>query len=122
MKKDQSVKMKDTVFKISALLILLAAIIYLFNPVVAACTMAVGVIGFGWGIFTSPYPGKSIRGKRLASIRVFGVIAMAIATYLMFEQMNEWVVALLIGAILILYTAIILPHEYAREQRENNKE
>lgn len=122
MKKDQSVKIKDTVFKISALLILLAAIIYLFNPVVAACTMAVGVIGFGWGIFTSPYPGKSIRGKRLASIRVFGVIAMAIATYLMFEQMNEWVVALLIGAILILYTAIILPHEYAREQRENNKE
>lgn len=122
MKKDQSVKIKDTVFKISALLILLAAIVYLFNPVVAACTMAVGVIGFGWGIFTSPYPGKSIRGKRLASIRVFGVIAMAIATYLMFEQMNEWVVALLIGAILILYTAIILPHEYAREQRENNKE
>lgn len=121
MNKDKSAKVKDTVFKISALLILLAAVIYLFNPIVAACTMAVGVIGFGWGTFTSPYPGKSMRGKRLASIRAFGVIAMAVATYLMFEQMNEWVVAMLVGAILILYTAIILPHEYAREQREENK-
>lgn len=120
MNKDKSAKIKDTVFKISALLILLAAGVYLFNPFVAACTMAVGVIGFGWGIFTSPYPGKSMRGKRLASIRVFGVIAMAVATYLMFEQMNEWVLAMFIGAILILYTAIILPHEYAREQREEN--
>ncbi len=121
MNKDKSVKLKDTVFKISALLILLAAVVYLFNPFVAACTMAVGVLGFGWGMFTSPYPGKSMRGKRLASIRAFGVIAMAVATYFMFEKMNEWVVAMLVGAILILYTAIILPHEYAREQREDEK-
>lgn len=120
MDKFKEPKTKDTVFKISALLILLAAVIYLFNPFVAACAMAVGVIGFGFGVFTTPYPGKSMRGKRLASIRVFGVVAMAVATYLMYEQMNEWVVAMLIGAVLTLYTAIILPREYEREKREDD--
>lgn len=121
MNKKISPKTKDTIFKIASMLIILAAILYEFNPLVAACTMVVGVIGFGWGAFTSPYPGKNLRGKRLVTIRVFGVIAMAVATYLMFEQMREWVVFMLIGAILILYSAIMLPREYKREQTEDNK-
>lgn len=120
MKQPKENKTKDLVFKLAALLILIAAVVYLFNPIVAAYAMAVGVVGFGWSTFTSPYPGKSMRGKRLFSIRVFGVVMMAVATYLMFEQLNEWVIAMLISAILILYTAIILPREYEREQQESN--
>lgn len=112
-------KIKDTVFKLSALLILLAAIVFEFNALVATVCMIVGVIGFAWPSFTTPYPGKSLRGKRLVSIRVFGVMSMAISAYLMFERMNEWVIFTLIGVLLTLYSAILIPREYAKEKNED---
>lgn len=111
-------KTKDFIFKLSALLILVAAVSYLFNPVVAAYIMAVGVTGFGGVCFTTPYPGKSLRGKRLFSIQIFGIAFMAIATYLMFVRKNEWVISMLAAAFLLLYTTIMLSREYEREKRE----
>lgn len=110
-------KTKDFIFKLSALLILAAAISYLFNPVVAAYIMAVGVTGFAAITFTTPYPGKSLRGKRLFSIQIFGIVFMAIGTYLMFAQKNEWVISMLVAAFLLLYTTFMLSREYEKEKK-----
>lgn len=110
-------KSKDFIFKLSALLILAAAVSYLFNPVFAAYIMAIGVIGFAGVTFTTPYPGKSLRGKRLFSIQIFGIVFMAISTYLMFVRMNEWVISMLIAAFLLLYTTFMLSKEYEKEKK-----
>lgn len=112
-------KPKDFIFKLSALLILAATISYIFNPVVAAFIMAIGVLGFAGVTFTTPYPGKSLRGKRLFSIQIFGIAFMAISTYLMFEQKNEWVISMLVAAFLLLYTTFMLSKEYNKEKDEN---
>lgn len=112
-------KSKDFIFKLSALLILAAAISYIFNPVIAAYIMAVGVFGFTAITFTTPYPGKSLRGKRLFSIQIFGIAFMAIATYLMFVQKNEWVISMLVAAFLLLYTTLMLSKEYKKEKKED---
>lgn len=112
-------KVKNIFFQISAILILLAAVIYYFDVTVAKYMMVVGVAGFAATTFTTPYPGKSIRGKRLFNIQVLAVILMAVATYLMFVDMGGWVVLLLISAILTLYSSVVLASVYKKEKEES---
>lgn len=112
-------KTKNIIFQISAILILLAAIVYNFYPQIAKCIIIVGVIGYAGTTFTSPYPGKNIRGKRLFNISIFATILMIVSAYLMFINTHQWVVTLLIAAILTLYCSIILPRVYKKEQEDD---
>lgn len=112
-------KIKNLFFQVAAILILIAAVIYYFDVNIAKYIMLVGVAGFAASILTTPYPGKSLRGKRLFNIQVLAVILMAVATYLMFIDMGGWVVLLLISALLTLYCSIVLPQVYKKEQEEN---
>ncbi len=111
-------KLKNILFQASAILILIAAIIYYFDTTIAKYMMIVGVSGFAAITFTTPYPGKSIRGKRLFNIQILAAILMAVSTYLMFVDINGWVVILLISAILILYSSIIISQVYKQEQED----
>lgn len=123
MNKFLSDKTKDFIFKASAVLILIAAIVYLFNATVASYTMIIGVAGFALKTFFTPYPGKSTRGKRLYNIQIFGILFMVMSTYFMFVGRNEWVVLMLIAAILTLYASFLLPKVYRQElEDEENKE
>lgn len=114
-------KVKNVFFQISAIIILVAAIVYYFDPTIAKYLMIVGVAGFAAITFTTPYPGKSIRGKRLFNIQILAVLLMAVATYIMYIDMKEWVIILLVSAILTLYSSILLPNVYKKEQEENDK-
>ena len=113
-------KFKDVLFQISAILVLVAAIVHNFDVTIAKYLMLVGVSGYAVSVFTTGYTGKSIRGKRLYNILIFSVLLMAVSAYLMFADMNQWVITLLIAAVLTLYASIILPRVYKKEQDENN--
>lgn len=116
-------KKKDFLFRASAILILIAATVFLFNPVVASYVMIIGVAGFTITTFLTPYPGKSIRGERLYNIKIFGIVFMVMSTYLMYVQRNEWVVTMLIAAFLTFYSAILLPKIYQQElDKEKGKD
>ncbi|NDV78009.1 hypothetical protein [Dysgonomonas sp. 511] len=104
-------KTKNIFFQISAIVILLAAIVYYFEAGIAKYMMIAGVAGFTAVVFTSPYRGKSLRAKRLFNIQIFAVLLMAVSAYLMFVDINFWPVILLVSAILTLYCTIILPKE-----------
>lgn len=114
-------KVKNIFFQIAAILILLAAVVYYFDNSIARYVMIVGVAGFAAVTFTTPYPGKSIRGKRLFNIQILAVLLMIVVTYLMFIDMSGWVVVLLISALLTLYSSIVLPRIYQKEQDEEDK-
>lgn len=114
-------QVRNTIFQLSAILILSSAILYSFSVLVAKYAMIIGVIGYGFIIFTGKYPGKSLRGKRLYNIQVFGVLFMVASAYLMFAGKHEWVVTLFIAAILTLYCSIMLPRTYKKEQDEDKK-
>lgn len=122
MNKFISDKTKDFLFKASAILILIAAIVYFFNEAVASYTMIIGVAGFALTTFFTPYPGKSVRGKRLYNIQIFGIVFMVMSTYFMFVRRNEWVVLMLVAAILVLYAAVLLPKVYQKELEELEEE
>ncbi|WP_242034335.1 hypothetical protein [Dysgonomonas sp. BGC7] len=111
-----NLKTKNIFFQIAAILILIAASMYSFNTIIAKYMMIVGVAGFAAVVFTSPYKGKSLRGKRMFNIQILAVLLMAVSTYLMFVDMSAWPVTLLIAALLTLYCSIILPKIYNKEK------
>jgi phosphatidylserine synthase len=109
---------KNIFFYVSSILILGAAIVYYFLPAIAGYLMIAGVAGFAAVTFTSPYPGKSFRGKRLFNIQIFAVLLMIGAAYLMNVQMNQWVILMLLAAIFTLYSSILISKELEKEGKE----
>ncbi|MBZ4652117.1 MAG: putative rane protein [Proteiniphilum sp.] len=110
----------DILLRISALLILLSAVLYLFMPTVAPWIMAFSVALFAVRTVASPYPGKSIRGKRLFYFQIFSTLLMIMATYLMFRQRNEWALVMLCGALFMLFATVMMPRELQREINHKN--
>lgn len=110
-------KTKTLIFQISGISILMAAILYLFLPTFAPWIMAFAVAAFGAITATTPYPGKSIRGKRLFNFQILGCVFMVVATYLMFKQRNEWALVMVVGAVFLLYASIVLPKELEKENK-----
>lgn len=108
--------MKDKIFQISGILILFSAILYMFSPDIAPWIMSVSVLIFSLITMTNPYPGKSIRGKRLFNFQLFSCLLMIASTYLMFKHRPEWPLVMIIGAILMLYAVIAIPKELNNEK------
>lgn len=109
-------KYKDFVYKASAVLILSAAVLYLFLPFVAAWVMAVSVVVYSITTALSPYPGKSIRGKRLFNFQLISCLLMFTAVYFMFQYNHVWVLAMLAAAIFLLYAAVFIPKELKKDE------
>ncbi len=109
---------KEFIYQISAAALLLAVILYFFIPEIAKWIAAVSVVSLSAVTATTPYPGKSLRGKRLFSFQVFSCVLMAVATYLMFVGNNAWALAMIAGAIFLLYAAIMIPKELDKEKNE----
>ncbi|MEA5043260.1 MAG: hypothetical protein VB075_01590 [Petrimonas sp.] len=107
---------KETIYQISGILILISAVLYLFAPSVAPWVMAVSVLAFSAVTALSPYPGKSIRGKRLFNFQVVSCVLMIVATYLMFRNNNLWALLMIIGAVFLLYSGIMIPRELNKER------
>ena len=110
-------KQKELILQISAILILLSAAAYFFFPVVVPWVMAFAVAFFSYATITSPYPGKSLRGKRLFNFQLLACALFAASAYFMFKRQNEWVVTLIVGAVLLLYASIVLPKELEKEKK-----
>jgi phosphatidylserine synthase len=112
---------KSLLYKASAILILVFTVVYSFQPTIAVWGMVVGVSMFSAITLTTPYPGKSIRGKRLFNFQVFACVLLVVATFLMYKQRNEWPVLLLISAIFLFYSSIVLQKELEKEQIGDDK-
>lgn len=107
---------KSLLYKASAILILIFTIVYSFKPTIAVWGMVVGVGLFSAITLTNPYPGNSIRGKRLFNFQVIACLLLIVATFFMYKGRNEWPVFLLISAILLLYSSIVIQKELDKEK------
>ena len=113
---------KSVLYKVSALLILVFTILYSFYPTIAVWGMVVGVSLFSAITMSTPYPGKSIRGKRLFNFQVFACVLMVVATFLMYKGRNEWPLLLLVSAIFLFYSSFVLQKEFDKEKsKDSNK-
>ena len=111
---------KNILYNASAILILIVTIVYSFQPTIAVWGMVVGVSMFSAITVTNPYPGKSVRGKRLFNFQVFACVLMVVAAFLMYKGRNEWPVLLLISAIFLFYSSIVMQKELDKEKGIDN--
>lgn len=106
---------KDLLYKVSAMLILLAAVLYLQTPYISSWIMIVSVVVFSVITMKTPYPGRSIRGKRLFGMQVISCFIMLAAAYLMYMGDNLWALAMLVGTIILLYASVFIAKELKKE-------
>ena len=102
---------RNFIFIFSAVLVLLGAILYITQWIHAPLMFAVGAAGITFCFMTMPYNDLGFRRRRLHRINVLAGISMIVASVFMFMHKMEWVVFLLIAALIILYTSFVTPRE-----------
>ena len=105
-------RFKNYLYYISAVLLLLSAILYLthwsFVPYVYAGASAGIVLAY----FMTPYKGNNLRLKRLHAMEIAAGLLLLVSAYFMFKNKNDWFVCLTISAVLQLYAV------FAKEREE----
>jgi type IV secretory pathway VirB6-like protein len=112
---------KTYIYQFSAVIVLLSAILFSSNPLIAPYALGVGALGVTIATLLRPYPGKHFRGKRLFNMQVLGGLFMVAAAVFMYFGLKYWVICLLIGAILTLYAAIMIPRVLKQEKEDSLK-
>ena len=102
-------KIRTILFMVSACLVLAGAALYLTQWTVAPYLFAVGAAGIAVNYLTTPVGDLDFRGRRLHRFNVMAGFLMVVASGFQFNGRKEWVICLLIAAILQLYTAFVSP-------------
>ena len=93
----------------SGVLALAGAVLFISKWIYAPYIFAVGTSGMAICFMTAPYKNLGFRRRRLHRINVLAGVSMVASSVLMFKERMEWVIFLLISALLILYTSFISP-------------
>lgn len=115
-------KIKTYLYQLSAFIVILSAVFY--SPErfkISSVALGVGALGLTITTLFNRYPGKHVRGKRLTNMQVLGGLFMISSAIFMYFNLNYWVICLLIGAILTLYPAFMIPRTLKQEEEENLK-
>jgi len=102
---------RNYIFIFSGILVLIGAILYLSRWIYAPYLFATGAAGVTVYYMTIPYQTLNYRMRRLYRMNILAGIVMIAASVLMFKQRMEWVVCLLISAILQLYTSFVVKNK-----------
>ena len=110
-------KIVNTLYKLGALLLLVGAVAKIVFPIYAAYIYTVGALLFAVMQFLARPQGGNFVLRRLVFQQQIGGIALVAAGVLMFTHVrNEWIVAMLIGALFELYTAYRIPQEVEKNK------
>ncbi|MBR1789441.1 MAG: hypothetical protein IJ762_09695 [Bacteroidaceae bacterium] len=117
-------KVQNWVFRIGAMLMVVGAATFLFGNWFSAVTYVLGVLMFVWMQLQTTYEGTELTMLRLRRQQLFGAFLFVLSAIAMVYQMmghnvvryNEWVVCLLVGAVIEFYTAFRIPQELNRRR------
>jgi hypothetical protein len=115
-----SPKFKEILLYICGFLLLFSVIFYIQGWNFIPCLYAVSGAGMAVVFLTSPYRGDNLRLKRLNIQQAIAALMLPVSSYFMFKGMNEWIVCLLVSALLQTYVVFIRDYEEKKEKR--NKE
>jgi hypothetical protein len=109
-------KIKDFLFYICSILLLFSAAFYTTGQEFIPYIYAVAGAGVAVIFLISPYRGDNIRLKRLNIQQAIAAILLPVSSFFMFKKMNEWIICLLVSAILQIYVIFIRDHEEKKKQ------
>jgi hypothetical protein len=93
----------------SGAMALAGAALYITDRIHAPYVFAVGAAGITVCFMTVPSKNSGFRHRRLHRINVLAGISMIASSIFMFRERMEWVVFLLIAALLMIYTSSVTP-------------
>jgi len=103
-------QIRNYFFMFSGILVLAGAVTYITSWIYAPYLFAVGSAGIAISFITTTYKNLGFRRRRLHRVNVLAGVSMVASSTLMFQGRMEWVVFLLIAALLLLYTSFVTPH------------
>ena len=117
--------LQNLLFRLGALLMLAGAVLHLFYEVPATVVFLSGVLLFASMQLQMVYEGRNFIVARLRRQQLFGasmlVLSGAAMTLQLFgynaTQHNEWVICLLVGALVELYTTLRISMELEKEKK-----
>ena len=102
-------QLRNYVFMLSGMLVLTGAMLYITRWYYAPYIFSFGAAGVTVCFMTAPYKHLSFRFRRLHRINVLAGVSLVVSSVLMLRRKMEWVVFLLIAALLFLYTSFVSP-------------
>ena len=100
-------KFKNYVFYVSAVALVLSAVLFSMQWEFVPYIYAVASAGVALYYLTTPYKGEDRRIRRLHGYLVTASIVLVASSYLMLNNHREWLLCLFISAALQLYVAIV---------------
>lgn len=111
-------KVYSYIYMIGGILLVIGAALYITEWVLAPYIYLSGAFMFGSMQMRERYTGNNWILRRLRRQQILGAIILMITGIAMLIcEHNEWIVCLLIGCILELYTAFRIPKEYEKENQ-----
>lgn len=118
---------ENMVFRMGAILMLAGAALHLFAPILSLYMYCIGAGAFSLMRLRTEYVGHSITIIRLRRQQLLASACFVFTAILMsmqdmhygFAKRNEWIVSLIIGCILELYTSWRIPQELSKEENLN---
>ena len=104
-------KLNSYMFRVSAIVILISTVAYLFEKNISPYFFAVAAAGVAVSKLNQQYNGNNLRIKRLFRLQKMAGILYVGASYFMFKPHNQWIPLLLCAAALELYTNTIISKE-----------
>ena len=109
-------KIYNCIYFIGGILLVLGAALYITKWAWAPYMYIVGSFMFGAMQMLDRYTGRNLVLRRLRRQQLLGAIALMLTGVLMFTcKHNEWIMCLLVGCLVELYTAFRIPQEYEKE-------
>lgn len=118
--------LQNVLLRLGAAMVLLGLVGRVLNAWAGLAVFAVGALLFAAMMVRQQYEGPSVALRRLRRQQLLGAACLVASAALMLCQelqvwmlrRNEWMVALAIGTVLLLYTAWRIPAEWQRAHRK----
>jgi hypothetical protein len=109
-------KFKDFLFYTCSIFLVLSAVFYTAGWYFIPYVYAVAGAGVAVAFLTNPYRGDNTRIKRLNIQQAIAALLLPVSSYFMFKKMNEWIICLLISAVLQIYVIFIREYEEKKKR------
>ena len=109
-------KTQQAIYIIGGILLVVGAALYITQWTWAPYIYIAGSFMFGAMQMLDRYTGKNLVLRRLRRQQILGAIALMLTGVLMLScKHNEWILCMLVGCLVELYTAFRIPQEYEKE-------
>jgi hypothetical protein len=104
-------RFKDYLLYICGTFLILSALLYITGWPFIPYIYAIAGAGVAVLYLTSPYSGDNFRLKRLNIQQAIAALMLPVSSFFMFKGMNEWIVCLLVSAIIQTYVIFVRSRE-----------